>query len=213
MNSLILDCSCGMNVYVLSGDKTFSFVDGTQNKHTDEILKCVDELLNKAKINVKELDNLCVCVGPGSFTGVRVAISITKGLALGTNAKVFELSNFDVIQKNNENAYYVLDGFSNFVYVRTVKNNSVFDECISIDDFSQKYKTESFDVYTVTEKAQNLLKKCEIQSKICENNIIFAFNEKIKKSESVDLNKIYPIYLRASQAEIERNKRLQNGNN
>ena len=213
MNSLILDCSCGMNVYVLSGDKTFSFVDGTQNKHTDEILKCVDELLNKAKINVKELDNLCVCVGPGSFTGVRVAISITKGLALGTNGKVFELSNFDVIQKNNENAYYVLDGFSNFVYVRTVKNNSVFDECIPIDDFSQKYKTESFDVYTVTEKAQNLLKKCEIQSKICENNIIFAFNEKIKKGESVDLNKIYPIYLRASQAEIERNKRLQNGNN
>ena len=213
MNTLILDCSCGMNVYVLSGDKIFSYIDGTQNKHTDEILKCVDELLSKAEINVKELNNLCVCVGPGSFTGVRVAISITKGLALGINAKVFELSNFDVIQNNNENAYYVLDGFSNFVYVRTVKNKSVFDECISIDDFSKKYKIEKFDVFAATEKTQNLLKKYEIQAILCKNNTIYAFNEKIKKSESVELNKIYPIYLRASQAEIERNKRLQNDKN
>jgi tRNA A37 threonylcarbamoyladenosine modification protein TsaB len=59
-------------------------------------LKIVDSLLCEAGINVKELNNICVCVGPGSFTGVRVAVSVVKGLSIGSNAKVFVLTNFDV---------------------------------------------------------------------------------------------------------------------
>ena len=45
MNSLILDCSCGMNVYVVAGEKQFVFENKTQNKHSDEVLKVVDSLL------------------------------------------------------------------------------------------------------------------------------------------------------------------------
>ena len=96
MNNLILDCSYGMNVFVISNDNVFSFEDKTQNKHSDEILKVVDELLVKAGIKIKDIDNICVCVGPGSFTGIRVAISIAKGLAEGSFAKMYTLTNFDI---------------------------------------------------------------------------------------------------------------------
>ena len=89
MNNLILDCSYGMNVYVVSDNNVFSYEDKVQNKHSDEILKIIDELLVKSCLNIKDIDNICVCVGPGSFTGVRVAVSIVKGLAIGCNAKVF----------------------------------------------------------------------------------------------------------------------------
>ena len=39
------------------------------------------------------------------------------------------------------------------------------------------------------------------------------FLNKINNNDSIDLNMIEPIYLRASQAEIERNKKLQGVNN
>ena len=55
MNNLILDCSCGMNVYVVKDEQNFSFEDKTQNKHSDEILNVIDDLLKKAKIDSKNL--------------------------------------------------------------------------------------------------------------------------------------------------------------
>ena len=209
MKNLILDCSCGMSVYVVCDDKVFSRIDRTQNKHTDEILNVVDELLSQAKIKIKDIDNICVCVGPGSFTGVRVAISIAKGLVLGTNAKVFTLSNFDIFKQNfSENYYLVLDGFSDFVYVRKFENGKIEDDCDDVEKFAESQKQNNFKVYVTTEKTQNMLKKYEIQSKFIENDTIIAFNEKILKNDFTQLNRIYPVYLRASQAEIERAKKL-----
>ena len=81
----------------------------TQNKHSDEILKVIDELLLKAKLKINDIQNICVCVGPGSFTGVRVAMSIVKGLAIGVKAKVFACSNFDIFNCLEKDYYLVLD--------------------------------------------------------------------------------------------------------
>lgn len=209
MRNLILDCSCGMGVYLDLDGEVVSYVDKTQNKHSDEILKIIDNLLVESKTNIKNIDNICVCVGPGSFTGVRVAISIAKGLAIGTDAKVFTLTNFDIFDvKDSENFYMVLDGFSNFVYSRKFKNGNVKDECVDVEDLIGDINKTNYPVYITTEKTQNMLKKYEIQSKIVKNVIVSAFNEKINSGDSVELNQIYPVYLRASQAEIEREKRM-----
>ena len=207
MNSLILDCSCGMNVYVVLDERQFVFEDKTQNKHSDEVLKVVDSLLREAKLNVKDLDNICVCVGPGSFTGVRVAVSVAKGLVIGSNAKVFVLSNFDVFDVKEKNYCLVLDGFSNFVYARIVENGNVKDVCIEVDKLAYELKTLNLITYVSTEKTQTLLNKFEISSNIIQNNTISAFYSKINNGEYVELNQIYPVYLRASQAEIEREKK------
>lgn len=209
MRNLILDCSCGMGVYLDLNGEVISYVDKTQNKHSDEILKIIDNLLIESNTNIKNIDNICVCVGPGSFTGVRVAISIAKGLAIGTNAKVFTLTNFDIFDaENHENFYIVLDGFSSFVYSRKSENGCVKDECIDVEDLIKDIGKTNYPVYVTTEKTQNMLKNYEIQSKIIQNVIISAFNEKNNSGESVELNQIYPVYLRASQAEIEREKRM-----
>ena len=49
----------------------------------------------------------------------------------------------------------------------------------------------------------------EILSNIAENNIKTAFLNKITQEENIEISKIVPVYLRASQAEIERNKKLE----
>lgn len=211
MVNLILDCSCGMSVFVVKDEEVFSFEDKTQNKHSDEILKVIDELLLKAKLKINDIQNICVCVGPGSFTGVRVAMSIVKGLAIGVKAKVFACSNFDIFNCLEKDYYLVLDGFSNLVYLRTVKDNEIKDECVEIEKFVERQKNDNLNVYHTTEKTQKLLEKFEIKSNFAQNDIISAFNNKIQNNNSVELNQIYPVYLRASQAEIEREKKKNNG--
>ena len=214
MNTLIIDCSSGMSVYVLKGEEIYSKIDKNQKKHTDELLYVVDELLTQASLKINQIENLCVCIGPGSFTGIRVAISIVKGLAVESNAKVFALTNFDVFQNDSqEKSVYILDGFSKFVYARTVDGENIFDECIDVGLLVDKLKTDNYKIYVENEKVQNLLKNSEIISNIAQNNIILRFLNKIKNNDSINLNMIEPIYLRASQAEIERNKRLSGENN
>lgn len=168
----------------------------------------IDELLNQVSLKINQIQNICVCVGPGSFTGVRVAISIAKGLAIGIKSKVFLLSNFDIFKIDDDKNYcLVLDGFSNFVYARTNINGEVLDRCIEVENLAEEIKTYNLTTYTTTEKTQNKLKNYEIQSKFANIDIISAFNNKINSNESVSLNEIYPVYLRASQAEIERAKK------
>lgn len=209
MKNLIIDCSSGMKVYLIDEDKEYVKIDENQKKHTDELLVVIDELLNAANLKIDDIENLCVCIGPGSFTGIRVAISICKGLSVDSKMKVFVASNFEIIEDENEqNAVYVLEGFSKFLYVKIASKNDSIEECIAIDDFANKEKFRNCLIIAQNEKMQNLLKQYEIQSIIAKNNTIFVFNQKIKQNQSVNLNQIEPIYLRASQAEIERNARL-----
>lgn len=212
MVNLILDCSCGMNVYLVHDKKIFSKINATQNKHSDEILLVVDELLAQAKIPVSQIDNIGVCVGPGSFTGVRVAISLAKGLAIGSQAKVFVLSNFEVFNVENRlNSCLVLDGFSSFVYARFFEGEKFIDECIDLNQLSELVKKERKQVFVTTEKLKTVLESYQVVSEVLESNIVDAFSKHITKGQDVKLNQIFPVYLRASQAEIEREKKLKNG--
>ena len=160
MNTLILDCSAGMNVHLLSEVKIFSHCDNNQKKHTDELLLVVDKLLNDAELKVKDIDNICVCIGPGSFTGIRVAISVAKGLSIGTDAKIYTCSNFDIYAlKDKSKSIYVLDGFSKFVYARIIDDEKSTDCCIDISELivNIKEKYINYSIYVQNEKLQNLL--------------------------------------------------------
>lgn len=215
MNTLILDCSAGMNIFLLKKDEEFKLIDTNQKRHTDTLLVSVNQLLEDAKMTIKEIDNICVCVGPGSFTGIRVAVSMAKGLSIGIGAKVFACSNFDIYSFGEcEKSIYILDGFSDFVYVRIFDGKTSTDSCEHIDDFITKIKTNYADykIYVQSEKVQNLLKNDEIASNLVQNKTILCFKDKIERGEDINISSICPIYLRASQAEIERNKKL-NGEN
>ena len=209
MNTLIIDCSAGMSVYVLVGKEVYSSVDDDKKKHSDELLLIIDELLNGANVNIKNIDNICVCVGPGSFTGIRVALSVCKGLAIGSSASVFVAKNFDIFENVESNdSLIILEGFARFLYVRKHKDGNVFEECILIDDLIQDIKNNKYNIYVQNKKVQNLLNNYEIASKIAQNNIISYFDKLISNNERIDINKISPVYLRASQAEMERNLKV-----
>ncbi|AKO45654.1 tRNA (adenosine(37)-N6)-threonylcarbamoyltransferase complex dimerization subunit type 1 TsaB [[Haemophilus] ducreyi] len=90
--------------------------------HTQRILPMVDELLSQANISIKQVDVLAFGRGPGSFTGVRVGVSVAQGLALGANLPVVAISNLLAMaqaayqQLRANNVIALIDARMNEVY-------------------------------------------------------------------------------------------------
>lgn len=57
-------------------------------KHSERLMEMLDEVLHEADVKLAQVDGIAFGMGPGSFTGVRIACGVTQGLALGANLQV-----------------------------------------------------------------------------------------------------------------------------
>ncbi len=75
------DCS----VALLENQKILSQHCGNRrSSFSDQLLPMVDEVLSSARIDLDGVDGFAVTTGPGSFTGLRVGVSLLKGFILST---------------------------------------------------------------------------------------------------------------------------------
>ena len=59
-----------------------------RGSHARTLLPLIDEVLAAGGVALRALDLLAVSIGPGSFTGLRIGLSVAKGLALATGLPV-----------------------------------------------------------------------------------------------------------------------------
>lgn len=82
---------------LVRGDETIAQVsDIIRRGHAEYIGPQVQALLKTAGVSVSDLDRIAVCTGPGSFTGLRVALAFAKGLALPHGTDVVGISGLAV---------------------------------------------------------------------------------------------------------------------
>lgn len=55
---------------------------------SDQILSLIDKLLKEKKIKLNQLDQIKVNIGPGSFTGIRIGISVANALGFALKIPV-----------------------------------------------------------------------------------------------------------------------------
>jgi len=69
----------------------------TRQHHTTELTPALSGLLNRCSVPMDMVSALGVAVGPGSFTSLRVGLSLVKGIALARHIPVIGISTMDII--------------------------------------------------------------------------------------------------------------------
>jgi len=104
MNILALDTSmgvCGAAVLLAGGDarRTVLCEESMTRGHAEALMPMVAEAMAGAGIGFADLDLIAATLGPGSFTGVRIAIAAARGFALATKAKLWGTDSLTVMTR------------------------------------------------------------------------------------------------------------------
>jgi tRNA threonylcarbamoyladenosine biosynthesis protein TsaB len=65
--------------------------------HSERLMAAIDRVLTDARWTARELGGLAVAVGPGSFTGLRIAVSTVKGLGLALRLPIAAVPTLDAM--------------------------------------------------------------------------------------------------------------------
>src|SRR5205823_5430196 len=68
-----------------------------QRRQGDELFPAIERVLLSTRTALSSVDRVAVAVGPGSFTGLRVAIAAGQGIARGNGAALVGISTLDVL--------------------------------------------------------------------------------------------------------------------
>jgi tRNA threonylcarbamoyladenosine biosynthesis protein TsaB len=153
MNLLALDTSTeACSAALLCGDHLLERSEIAPRRHAELILPMIDSLLAEAGLSRRQLDGIAVGRGPGAFTGVRLAISLAQGLALGLDIPVVPISSLAALAHDvpadlpvDTNILAVIDARMGEIYAGTFRRTAGVVEPITSEivgsastlDFSQ----------------------------------------------------------------------------
>lgn len=130
MISLLLDSSnIKLGVAIAIDDKIidFKYYDAWQ-RQSEYMMSEIEALLNKNSIDPKDVNEIISTRGPGSYTGVRISLTIAKIWGFCRDINVFAISSLQVLKKNNEISVCVINARSMRSYIGIYEGNKVILE-------------------------------------------------------------------------------------
>ena len=86
-------------------------------KQSEEVFVCLKTVFTKAMISKKDIDSICVSVGPGSYTGTRIGITIAKTIGEMMPVDVYTISTLRLYASNNSRTMVILNARADRAYV------------------------------------------------------------------------------------------------
>lgn len=86
-----------LSLALQAGQQVLTFHEATGPAASQRILPEIQRLLREAALSLSALDGIVYGTGPGAFTGVRVAVGVTQGLALGAGLPVVGISSLQAV--------------------------------------------------------------------------------------------------------------------
>ena len=115
-----------------------------KKNHSNIVMPIIDNLFKISDLTINDIDKIAVAIGPGSFTGVRIALGIAKGLAMALNKLLIAVNELDILEAiagGNENEIIpLIDARKERVYYK-YQNTYVDDYLINlISNFDKNKK-------------------------------------------------------------------------
>lgn len=99
MNSLLIDTSNQpLSVALMQNDEVLAEIttDSKQN-HSVQLMPAISQLFEQSKIAKQQLDAIIVAEGPGSYTGLRIGVTVAKTLAYALDVKLYGVSSLKAL--------------------------------------------------------------------------------------------------------------------
>lgn len=91
-----------LTVAVIDGEEILTEQTiNVRRNHSIQLMPAIDEALKQANLTVDEMDRIAVASGPGSYTGLRIAVTIAKSLAWAHSIDLVGISSLKVLAGNS----------------------------------------------------------------------------------------------------------------
>jgi len=193
MTYLFIDTANSFIISIIKDNKIIYYKNDVSNSDTSsKVMPIIDEAFKGSNLTINDIDKIFVVNGPGSFTGIRVGVTIAKTISYSLNKPLISLSELELLATTNTNSDYVvpiIDARRGYVFgaiydkdlntyfedshilldeLKTkLPNNSVFvDNCDNIDLIKLINKHESDEPINPHTLNPNYLKKTEAEEKL-----------------------------------------------
>ena len=200
MKVLIVDSSKKRaNVQVITEDKVAGHTLDETEKHSENLLVRIDEVLARLDLELSDIDVYASVVGPGSFTGIRVGMSTIKGFNKVENKSIVSMNMFEVLSQSVKNGIVLLNSTNTSCYFAKIKNKKIIEDGV-VDKNAITELANGETVYVLAEE-QSL-----IESAYKDYKVINSLNDLyesciIAKLNNMEYGEFLPYYLQLSQAE------------
>ncbi len=193
MKYLFIDsATANLVVAIIIDEKIkYFFNEHTANDTSSVIMKVIADAFKTANITPQELDKIFVSTGPGSFTGIRVGLTVAKTMAFALNVPVIPISSLEIIASStpNNSNIALIDARRGYVYAGIYDkdlNNISSDKHIKLAEITDSGTYISYD---------------NIEGAIKPNVDILKVIKKHENSPRVNPHTLNPRYLKLTEAE------------
>jgi len=93
-----------------------SYNEDCFKKQSERIFVEINKLFKDNNLTAQDLDGVCISKGPGSYTGVRIAMTIAKLLTTQLNIDLYTISTLQLYANNEKNTAVIMDARSSRAY-------------------------------------------------------------------------------------------------
>ena len=194
-----------------------------KSTYSDALLPLIEQILKSVKVSIKEVDAFALAQGPGSFTALRIGISVIKGLALATNKPLIAIPSLDGLAHNMCFTKLLicplLDARKDEVYTAFYKRENIHvlkkltpDRVIVPEELLDEIREDVVFLGGGSDLYRDLIAR-KLKEKVLfaplhlkyprASTIAHLALEKLKNNEVMNIESISPIYVRAPEAEIK----------
>ena len=191
MYQLLLDSSnIFLSVGLAKDGKVFDKISYEAWQRQSEMMVTeVDNILKRNNIDKSELDGVVVGIGPGSYTGVRIGVTIAKTIAYALHIKLYAKSSLSLLKRREIPTICVFNARSGRSYFAVYEGEKQLEKDSVLENEKVLEYIKSHPDYLVNGETTQLgLESGEYD--IIEN--LADFNQ----SEEVDPFRLNPVYLK-----------------